>query len=646
MVYALQKFKQLSNKQISAIFVFIVLIVSILLRFPAFYDLANTDVWYLIWESRLIFDTRHLELIMHPFSLIGLYPYSPYPFGSLLLFKFFDLISFKNVFVGVLLFNITMISLASLTSFYFFKKIFKKNDSMENLGLTQENILALIGSIFYVNFPYLIYFSYNFASARLPMMVVLPLFYLFALDTIRKRSFISFLKCLSMYVVMLFFHRMSEPLLLLIIVLGVYLIFFKLLAAKLKINERIPKLKNFLSKYFIVLLLGSFAIAAVLSFLIDAYSGLKILGTGVGWWQFLAHLDLIIGGIFFEGWGPMIFVSLLGIIFINSKYIVKDNTYYNILLIILFQIPLLILISNHYIIYFICITPILLILLYTKNFLFEKENYKPIYGAIALTCFGLFNVIASAFIYNVRFNYHYVYLSIGTIVTLFSFGFLIALLIEKQNQNNQKESKKLNTFIKGTLKAIPIILTFSILLHSRFYIDLQTIYKPQGYPDFYSSTTLTAEEEEIADFLSLYPESLFGCSQRLVAIRLSVLSGCFYLADTHGLALLLSGYYNVSEIKENTTFNPLYGGWDFSLYTISTDYLNGRDIFIELVQMEANATSLEIINDINLSFFVTFKNSSYVEIRMIEFIESPFVQTISNIATSVFETDNYNVWAF
>ncbi len=646
MVYALQKFKQLSNKQISVIFVFIVLIVSILLRFPAFYDLANTDVWYLIWESRLIFDARHLELIMHPFSLIGLYPYSPYPFGSLLLYKFFDLISFKNVFVGVLLFNISMISLTTLSSFYFFKKIFKKNDSVDNLGLTQENIMALIGSLLYVNFPYLIYFSYNFASARLPMMAVLPLFYLFALDTIRKRSVTSFLKCSSMYVVMLFFHRMSEPLLLLIIILGVYLIFFKFLANKLKINERIPKLKNILSKYFIVFLLGSFVIAVVISFLIDAYSGLKILGTGVGWWQFLAHLDLILGGVFFEGWGPMIFVSLLGIIFINSKKIVKDNTYYNILLIILFQIPLLILISNHYIIYFICVTPILLILLYMKNFLFEKENYKPIYGAIALTCFGLFNVIASVFIYTVRFNYHYAYLIIGSIVTLFSFGFLIALLIEKQNQNNQKESKKLNNFIKGTLKAIPIILTLSILLHSRFYIDLQTIYKPQGYPDYYPSITLTAEEQEIAEFLSLYPGSLFGCSQRLVAIRLSVLSGCFYLSDTHGLSLLLSGYYNASEIKENTTFNPLYGGWDFSLYTISTDFPSGRDIFINLVQMEANATSLDIVNDINLSFFVAFKNSSYVEIRMLEYVYSPFVQTISNIAATVFETDNYYVWAF
>jgi hypothetical protein len=108
----------------------------------------------------------------------------------------------------------------------------------------------------------------------------------------------------------------------------------------------------------------------------------------------------------------------------------------------------------------------------------------------------------------------------------------------------------------------------------------------------------------------------------------------------------LSGYYNASEIKENTTFNPLYGGWDFSLYTISTEFPNGRDIFVNLVQMEANATSLEIINDINLSFFVTFKNSSYVEIRMLEYVYSPFVQTISNIAANVFETDNYYVWAF
>lgn len=292
-----------------------------------------------------------------------------------------------------------------------------------------------------------------------------------------------------------------------------------------------------------------------------------------------------------------------------------------------------------------CITPILLILLYLKNFLFEKENYKPIYGAIALIGFGLLNVIGIILIYKVRSNYHYAYIIIGTIVLLLGFGFLIALLIEKQNQNHQKESKKLNTFIKGTLKAIPIILTLSILFYSRFYIDLKTIHKPQEYPDFYSSITLTDEEQEIADFLSLYPESLFGCSQRLVAIRLSVLSGCFYLADTHGLALLISGYYNVSEIKENSSFNPSYGGWDFSLYT-TTDYPTGRDIFINLVQMEANATSLAIINDINLSFFVTLKNSSYVEIRMIEFIDSPFVQDIDTIASLALETEHYFLWEF
>ncbi|MBK5113291.1 MAG: hypothetical protein KGD59_02105 [Candidatus Heimdallarchaeota archaeon] len=650
MVNVTQRLKQFSDKQINILFIVFIFVVSVLLRFPTFFDLQNTDVWYLIWESRLIFDARHLELIMHPFSLVGLYPFSPYPFGSLLLYRFFDLISFKNVFVGVMLFNICMIFLTTLSSYYFFRKVFnnnEKNESDENAsGLNQRKILALIGSLIFVNFPYLTYFSYNFASARFPLMALLPLFYLFVLETINKRSVVSFLKCLGVGIAMLFFHRMSEPLLLLLLFLGIYLIFFKFLAKKLRINELIPKLKKIFSKYFIIFLLGAFAIAVVVSFFIDVYSGLWVLGTGVGWWQFLAHVTLILGGVFFEGWGSMIFVSLLGIIFINSKKTIKDKSYYNILLMILFQIPLLILISNHYIIYLISLVPVLLILLYLKNYIFEKENYNPIYGAIVLISFGLFNTISAIFIHKVRSNYHQAYIIISSFVFLFGIVLLISMLVEKQKQKNQQENMKLKSFVKGSMKSVAFILVVSFLFYSRFYIDLLTIYVPNNDPDFFPSITLTEEEKEIANFMSQYPNYLFGCSQRLVAIRVSVLSGCFYVADTHSLALLLSGYYNISEIRENTVFRPFYGGWDFTLYRTTTEYKSGREIFSELVQMEANATSLAIINDIYLSFFITSKHNNYVEIGITEYIFSPFVETISNIATSVFETTNYRVWAF
>ena len=132
----------------------------------------------------------------------------------------------------------------------------------------------------------------------------------------------------------------------------------------------------------------------------------------------------------------------------------------------------------------------------------------------------------------------------------------------------------------------------------------------------------------------------------MAGIRISVLSGCFDISDAHSLSLLLTDYYTMADIKGNATLKPIYLWWESTIYDLPEDMLTGRNIFKLLVQNEANATSLDLVHALNLEYFITYKNTNMTEIHMNQWIESPFIQNIDNIATVVFTTDLYYLWSF
>ncbi|MCK5183562.1 MAG: hypothetical protein KAQ95_04585, partial [Candidatus Heimdallarchaeota archaeon] len=111
-------------------------------------------------------------------------------------------------------------------------------------------------------------------------------------------------------------------------------------------------------------------------------------------------------------------------------------------------------------------------------------------------------------------------------------------------------------------------------------------------------------------------------------------------------SLMLTGYYSANDVKQNTTFRPFYQAWDFSFFDVDESLQSGRSFYNDLVKNSINSTTLDIISQLNLKYFITLRNSTLVETGMTDFIESPFVQDIDTIATLILETEHYSLWEF
>lgn len=107
------------------IFIVIIIIISYVLRIPTHKGPLFTDSWYLIWESRLFFSSYVTKLIIHPFSLLGAYPFSPYPIGSLFIYGVIDIICFHNEILAVNVFVILWLIISAYASFTFFNSYLK-----------------------------------------------------------------------------------------------------------------------------------------------------------------------------------------------------------------------------------------------------------------------------------------------------------------------------------------------------------------------------------------------------------------------------------------------------------------------------------------------------------------------------------------
>ncbi|MHA1243915.1 MAG: hypothetical protein ACTSP7_04985 [Candidatus Heimdallarchaeota archaeon] len=626
------------------IFISLIILISTILRIPALIGPVNNDVWFIIWESRLLFEGHLNELIIHPLSIFGAYPFSSYPIGTLVTYRIFDLISFKNEFVGVNLYSIFFVTLSAIFSFKFFKYVFnEKNDDSDN---KKGNYLGFIGSLLYINFPYMIYFSYNMASARFPVMAFIPLIMLYSLQAIRKNHFVPYLKSVSISIFMMLFHRMILPLLVVPILVGIYLLVQLIIKKSEKLTEKHIQLKKFVSKYFVYVFSATLIVMLLIGFVFFYFVYADIFTYGLDN-KFLAYLVHVFAIRMYNGWGTLLFISAFGLVLLSSRFRIKTSTSYsNIQYSLLLLIPLMFFLSSPYDIYLIVIIPILLALHYMQHFGFENEGIKPIINAGLLVVFGVLLIVLNVSTGFAQVNlsyYFYILVIIGCFIILTGISILIAYL---QTKITREKRIPLAPLLKQAPKIVPIVLVAGCMIFSRFYIDYQTLFFPNSQPDYFPSNHLTTDEKILANFLSSTPNTLFACVTRQAGIRISVLSGCYDLADAHSLSLLLSGYYTKDEVNSNATLKPFYLWWESNIYDLPDNMLVGRVIFQLLVESEANATTLAYVHELNLEYFITNKNSNMTEIHSNQWFASPFIQNIDNIATVVFTTDLYYLWSF
>lgn len=585
------------------ILIFLILLV---LRIPKT-PLPGVDAFKLIWEAQNIIAGNWQAWLIHPLSIIGAYPYSGYPIGSVLCLSFFMLIANSNIVISVYLFTFTF-TILSIITFYILSKY-----------LFNNRYLAFFSTLIFETAPIYSEFSLN-ASARLPFMAIYPLIFLTILKFLRTRKIRFLLLNLFLTIISMFFHRMGMILFVLTLSVIIIVVFEKLIKSLIsrdKFTEKITKInKKF---YFYLGIFNSFILITTL-----------LLFHNQSWWAnknpniLVTNISIIDTGFttildYVFAFGPLLLITLITPYIIDSSNnpIFKDKA--------------------------------------VKIFLLSQSIFLPMIGAVAYTRFfllplyAIFTTFGLARINEMKRSKIFLgFISLLSIVLIFAYTFLwrsipvysyialavficilgFILILYLQN------IKKIKLFSGKTIKVSIIgLLMLSVMLSSSFIVDSKIVFsntEEEEWIIFYE------EESEIITFLEAQEKGVITSYYDLLERRIATFTNNLHLKSP--TFLLESGYYTseqiimASQLKSLTNWNEPY------IYSNSLPNHNYFHRLLYECQDYSNATFL--VESLNISYIILMKNFTYYYIYG-NFYFSSFISNISYPV--IFETEHYNV---
>lgn len=154
---------------------FLIFIINICIRLPVGGNMYGNDAFAVVWMARAIDNYWYEAWFLNPFSLIGLYPYSTYPFGFIfvlsLFFKLGLSVDLTIYIYSIFLLLLCILSCNLLSGFIFKKKQYK-----------------YWFTFFYTTNLTFLNFSYWTCSPRGPLLSLIPLILYFNLRLLKKRN--------------------------------------------------------------------------------------------------------------------------------------------------------------------------------------------------------------------------------------------------------------------------------------------------------------------------------------------------------------------------------------------------------------------------------------------------------------------------
>jgi len=614
----------MNRSYVKKLFLFLfVFVVSIFVRFPRTTSIIGTDGWYLIKES-ILFITGESSFIIHPLSFFGMYTFSSYPVGSLILYGIFYYLSFKNIFVATWMYISFLIILGTISSYLLFKQIFEETPSI---------ILSLI----YVNLPYIAWFSYYIPSARFPFYSTMPFLILFLIKYLEDGKIYQLFLAGIIFIILNTFHRMAIVTVVCFYIIGIQI--FRSIFSKYFKNRQnkhikqkgliyeISQINNFrffsiflLFIVFVLVLLNAFFLREIMS-LSNPES--RIINQDGSVFSYLATIAI---SILFRGWGPVIFLSIIGFVMLFEGEIDHKINFTNFKNISYTLLPLILFIQNIYIVYILAIFPIVFTGV-TISYLSTKKHYNMVSNLIMI----FFTIFAYAVVDKNFFDigvYFYSSIIIGSICLLL---YLILLIV--------KSKIKIWRIIKTNIRNWTIVAL--LIYYSFFFMDFQSKYVT--LPEYSPGYSLTDEEKMIALFLSNYSSSLIDSYSRIMGARIATLSDTYQLSDVHTISLVQTGYYKEEIILNESQIKPIWRWWEQYIFNSSLD--SSRNIYSKLIQLNLTRKDAQnFVRDLGLDFFISLKDYNVAEQWINYFIESDFVKTLNYIGNVVYETEHYQVW--
>ena len=488
--------------------ILITFIVNILIRIPRMLFPHGSDGFAALWQAKLILSGEYFSNGFNLLTLLGLVPFSGYPFGILLILCFFLLITGSNLVASTILFDLVFLVIFVISSFYLAKE----------LDIKQSTKLYFI--LFLTTIPNILSFSYYQTSSRFPFFAVLPLVLMLLLRFNKRKKVRPLLIAIGISIILNFIHRMA---LILFGIIALSIIFFLIEKWSKReflvdyhtkkitnneseiINERKRKWKNnsikfynyFKERFWIFSLIGLVLV------------GFLVLGTNFSNVFFRSKFNIycytnaifncntvylivqpIIDQWFHYGISFLLFLTGIIILLIPKMHYILDkintskaNLY--LIFFMLFFIPVYQLIYTVYVLSYI-------IAIISANLLESLENTKirhylgPICGFIVSTFIILYHFLTETKVLP--------YFILAIFIMSFSLISLIVLSINKLRNNLPRNFRNLY----NRTKAFVIFFFISSMINSMFVVDRSILFTNRDNSIY---EHLTLEEKAMAEFL-------------------------------------------------------------------------------------------------------------------------------------------------
>lgn len=214
------------------------LLINILIRIPYFPHARGDDAFIVAWMAQAIQEGSIDPWTTNLLSLFGLYPYSVYPIGGLVILSIFFKIGL-NIDLAFFLFSFLFTCISVVTTYYLGKLIF-----------ANDKLCTFFFVVFYTTSPVFLGLTYWTATLRGPFAAILPLTLYFLLklkNEINARNIIYFIVS---FILLALMHG-------LIIFFPVYFLSFGCAVLLSKFNILIKKfLPIFLISYICAFIIG------------------------------------------------------------------------------------------------------------------------------------------------------------------------------------------------------------------------------------------------------------------------------------------------------------------------------------------------------------------------------------------------------
>lgn len=557
--------------------------VAIASRIPRVIHVQGLDNFTLAAEAFSLLNGEASFWLIHPLSYLGMFTFSGYPIGSVVLLALMLLLTGSSLEMATIL-HVSLFCVVSVSSTYVLMR-----------HLFSSRTLHMLGTMLYQITPIINEFTYYTAGARMPFLAILPIFVYLLLQWNRGNKK-ALLQAVFVVLLLMLFHRASIALFGLLIIAALYPFAIRRIYGFLRIRN--ISTGRFLSGVFVIASL----ILPVLAILFSEVRPKNIIPAEAFRSSVLNTSTQIVSLVLDYSlfYGPLFVLSGIGLFKLLSDMWYseygwsKEMNEWNVLLFVF--APLLYFVTNPaYTRHFLAI---LVVALSVKGIMHLQSSFFRSLAGIVLC------VLPSIIYFNLYSLFWRPIEPYAQLVTVSSLFLSMLYILAPTVRKALSSLKDLNI---NEIQFRGLIITLMVLVVTISYIDMRTVLSG----DELFGRVPTQDEIDVARFIrhdldNRDTPSIVISQHMYIEIRVAAYAQTYALADGHGCGLLAAGYVTREDAIANSTFM----GFGHLMKThIYQHRANPADLWYYLMRANWSEYNTQtLISNLRISHFIALKD--------------------------------------